>query len=128
MTETAPDVPQVNELLFTIKLTSGDELLCVLVDEDNNGIIVEDPIVVRMIPVLTEDGMSNRMTTTPYMPFASQRTFYLSQADIITLTPMHSNFHKMYVGIVNQYMQTPIIDSMEPSSSSTLVAPVDTIQ
>lgn len=128
MTENAPDIPQVNELLFTLKLTSGDELLCVLVDEDDNGILMEDPILVRMIPVLTEDGMSNRMTTNPYMPFAALRLFYIANADIISMVPMHSNFHSMYVSIVNQYMQAPVPGSLEPDSSSTFVPPVDTIQ
>lgn len=125
---TEDTIPQANQLLFTLKLTCGDELLCVMVDEDDHGVLVEDPIIVRMIPVISEEGMSNRLSTAPYMPFASLRMFYLDHADIVSLVPMHSSFHKMYVSIVNQYMQTPLVDTLEPSSSSTFVQPVSTLQ
>lgn len=125
---TEDTIPQANQLLFTLKLITGDELLCVMVDEDEHGVLVEDPIIVRMIPIITDDGMSNKLSSAPYMPFASLRMFYFDNADIISLVPMHSSFHKMYVSIVNQYMQTPLVDTLEPSGSSTFVQPVSTLQ
>lgn len=122
------DIPQANSLFFTLKLVSGDELLCVMIDDDGDGIMIEDPIIIRLIPVMIEDEISTKVSSSPYMPFAAQRIFYISHADIISLMPMHSQYHQMYANIVNQYLQRPVDDIQQPRSSSTIMDPIDTIQ
>jgi hypothetical protein len=102
MTENLESVPQANQLLYTMKLTTGEELMVTLVDEREHGIIVESPVLVRTIPIMDENGMRNEINSQSWMPFSKTRLFFIPTTSIMVLSPMHPDAHRMYVKLVNK--------------------------
>lgn len=103
MTETPENIPQANELLYTMKLINGEELLFTLIDMTDSGVQIESPVKIAIIPMLDEDGsFINRLHTSSWSPFSSARIFYIEYKDIVTMTPMHEKSHKLYTKLVNQ--------------------------
>ena len=127
MTETPENIPQINELLYTVKLRTGEELICTLVDDVDDGLVIESPISVRAIPVMDEDGMfQNKMSTAMWMPFADSRIFFISSVDILTYEKMHSSAHSLYTKLVNAYEVRE--STSNPSSDSFFIGSVETLQ
>jgi hypothetical protein len=111
MTENIENIPQANELLYTMKLTSGEELIFTLVDEKQYGIYIESPIVIRTIPILGDNGLTNELNSQLFMPFSGSRTFYIPNESIMILSKMHPDSHKLYTKLVNKLENYSTMDS-----------------
>jgi hypothetical protein len=106
MTETPEDIPQANELLTMIKLRTGEEILCTLVDERDTGIVIESPIQIRIIPFSEGNGtLSSQVLATKWCPYAESDTFFISDIDIMVCEPMAKAAYQIYVNSVNRYNQ-----------------------
>ncbi len=112
------EIPQLNELLYTMKLRNGDEVLFTLVSEEEDGLIIEAPIKVWVIGGYHDDGRYSDLVTQKWLLFADDNTIFISFADIITYTKMGESFYKIYLNAVNRY-----IDSIEESKDPTFVVP-----
>lgn len=99
MTDTLPDA-QANELFFTLKLVTGEDILCVLVNQTTEGLVIEDPVIVKSIIMSTEHGLENKLTSCLFMPFSAIRTFYLSFNDVIAFSPLHPSCHILYTNLL----------------------------
>lgn len=126
MTETPDKIPQSNELLYTLKLITGEELLCTLVDEQDTGIIIESPIQIKLIPVYDEGKFRNELSSCAWMPFSATRSFHIRYSSIVSINHIHPSSHVLYTKLVNRF--EPIDDPDESSPTSFHVDPVDTIQ
>jgi hypothetical protein len=127
---TTNPVPQANEILYTLKLVNGEELLCTLVDVQETGIMIESPVSIKIIPILMEDGsFNNRMHYSAWMPFADTRSFYIDNADVIAMNPMHPSNHEYYVSLVNklEVNASDLSESVSPSEHSFYVQSTDTL-
>ena len=124
MTEDIENIPQANQLLYTMKLRTGDELLCTLVDVQEHGLIIESPVQVKTYPVVTDDGLKSEVQTAAWMPFASTRSFFIRHADIMVINPMHETNHALYVKLVNKLE----ITVSKEENKSFQVEPVNTLQ
>lgn len=121
MTSTPSDIPQINLLLQMIKLRTGEEILCTLVDEKESGLIIESPIQVKIIPVATESGnMSSQVLISRWCPYAETDSFFISNFDIMICKPMAKSAHQIYVNAVNRYnkqlIESSIMDVFDQQS------------
>jgi hypothetical protein len=130
MTETPENIPQANQVLYSIKLVSGEELMCTLIDSNEDCLTIESPILIRSVPVLQEDGsFNNKLNTQSWMPYAANRIFGLPLGSVLALAQLHPDLHKFYTKMVNKYECFDTDKSYtEPSKASFLVDAVDTIQ
>lgn len=102
MTENTTDIPQANQLLYVIKLRTGEELLCTLVDETQIGLLIDNPIMVKTVIVSGEDGvLRTEAVPQSWMPFALHRTFFIDMVDVAVYVPMHPVAHTTYAKMVN---------------------------
>lgn len=122
MTTTPEDIPQANQLLYTIKLNNSEELLCTLVDvdEENRGILIESPIVVVSVPVMTDDGIRHQLSSRSWMPFSEDRIFFIRNSEILTMGRMAASSHALYVRLVNQF-ETKVSSSVSSSAEAFVV-------
>lgn len=128
---TDPDnVPQANQILFSLKLVSGEELMCTVIDAKENGsLVIESPISIKTIPILMEDGsFSNRLNTQLWMPYSASRIFHLDRIDIIATSQLHPHLHKFYAKMVNKYEYSGEIEAEDLMSVASMMEEVKTIQ
>lgn len=126
MTEKPQDIPQANQLLYTMKLVTGEEILCTLVDERETGLIIESPVQVRLIPVMEDGVFRNELSTCAWMPFSATRSFHISYRNIVAINQIHSASHVLYTKLVNRL--EPDSTQTETSEHSFTVDPVKTVQ
>ena len=121
MTDRPETIPQINILLYTVKLRTGEELLCTLVDETDIGIMIEEPITVKMIPIMTEAGLVNQLSACAFMPYTDDRSFFIDSVDLMLCKPMHIELHKLYTALVNK---SHIIKDEDIATEEFVASPV----
>lgn len=123
MTEDVESIPQANELLYTMKLRNGDEVLFTLVDEGEEGLVIEAPIKVSVFAYADSDGIGSQLITQKWIIFSESEVFMVPHFDIITYAPMAKDAYKLYVNAVNRYSrkEDPDLNEvpffMEPSNT-----------
>lgn len=104
MTENIDGIPQANQILYMVKLRTGEELLCTLVDDTDDGLTIECPIVIKYIPWSDGDGnIYNKLLTSRWCPFSGTDLFWLSMSDIMVYGPMAEDAHLLYIRLVNKH-------------------------
>jgi len=116
------------EFLCTIRLTTGEELLAAVIESGDEGVTVENPIIIRTIPVFEENGFTNKYIVNPFMQFSRSRTFFLLYKDVSVLEPLHPGAFDMYKSHVNRLYSTAVDDMIMPSPTSFIVEPTNTVQ
>jgi hypothetical protein len=87
----------INEVLYAVKLTSGEELMAVLVDITEEGIEIEDPILVSKYPVMTGSGISEAVVMSAWMALSSTSNFFLDSMNVMTIQPLHPDLYATYL-------------------------------
>ena len=114
------DVPQVNEILYTVKLTTGEELMVTLISEEDSCIIVEDPMLVKVMPIFNGDE-SYKLLVNKWITTTNEHIFSIPYEFIMNYSQMDPYAYAMYVDAVNRYSQT------EQPTDSLFVPGTDTI-
>jgi hypothetical protein len=96
-----------HDFYVVVKLISGEQMMAVLIDEDDDFIIVDHPMCIRMIPVLAEN--KEHLTAYPLCHFAEDTSFVLDKKNCIYVKKMHHVFVKHYQRIVNEYDETTLV-------------------
>lgn len=120
MTEKPQDIPQANQLLFAIKFKNGEEILTTVIDQDESGITIEEPIQVKFIPTHNGNGeIYNQLISNKWNLFSSLSMFYISYNDILTLNPMADHAQQLYCRTVNKFNQNKAeADSLDQVDST----------
>ena len=92
------------EFYVIVKLTSGEQMMAVLVNEDDEYIEIEYPMVMRSIPVLSEG--KEHVTAHPFCQFSDDRNFTLHKSNIMFVKRLHHVFIPHYQRIVNEHEKT----------------------
>ena len=96
-----------NELYVVMKLVSGENVLAVLKNEDDEFIEVESPMCIRTIPVL-ETGREH-ITASPLCQFAEDSSsFILDKKNLMFVKKMHHLFIPHYQKIVADHKEVGI--------------------
>ena len=91
------------DFYIVMKLTSGEDVMCSLLAEDEEYIEVMDPIKIGTII----DATSERevITAKPLCQFTNERTFVLQKKNIIYIKPLAHSFTEHYIGLASKYLE-----------------------
>ena len=99
----------MSELYVVLKLTSGEQVMAVLKEEDEHHIVVENPMVMKV----TQDFSQGKehVTAHPICAFTDDTDFVLAKRNVLFIKKLHHLFIGHYKRIV------------EESNESTLFTP-----
>lgn len=95
-----------NEFYVIMKLTSGEQVMAVLKEEDEEYVLLESPICIKMIQILERNR--EVITAAPLCQFSDDNTFVLSKKDILFLKKLHHLFIPHYQRIVHEHETSTI--------------------
>jgi hypothetical protein len=90
-----------NEFYIVMKLTSGEQVMAVLREEDEEHVLLESPMCIRTIPIL--EASREHVTAHPLCQFSDDRTFVISKRDIMFVKKLHHLFIPHYQRIVAEH-------------------------
>lgn len=103
-----------SEFYVIVKLSSGEQMMAVLVNEDEDYIEIEYPMVMRMIPLIPEGR--EQITAHPFCQFSNDRQFTLHKSDIMFVKKMHHVFIPHYQRIVREQEKTSLVAEGQETS------------
>ena len=90
-----------NEFYIVMKLTSGEQVMAVLKEEDDDHVLLESPMCIRTIPIL--DANREHITAQPLCQFSDDRSFVIAKRDIMFVKKLHHVFIPHYQRIVKDH-------------------------
>jgi len=96
-----------NEFYIVMKLTSGEQVMAVLREEDEEHVLLESPMCIRTIPIL--EASREHVTAHPLCQFSDDRTFVIAKRDIMFVKKLHHLFIPHYQRIVAEHEKLSFI-------------------
>jgi hypothetical protein len=96
-----------NEFYIVMKLTSGEQVMAVLKEEDDEHVLLESPMCIRTIPIL--EASREHVTAHPLCQFSDDRTFVIAKRDIMFVKKLHHIFIPHYQRIVAEHERLSFI-------------------
>jgi hypothetical protein len=96
-----------NEFYIVMKLTSGEQVMAVLREEDDDHVLLESPMCIRTIPIL--EASREHVTAHPLCQFSDDRTFVIAKRDIMFVKKLHHLFIPHYQRIVAEHEKLSFI-------------------
>lgn len=93
-----------SEFFVVLKLCSGEQVMAVLREEDDDRILLETPMVMRTIPVL-ESGREH-ITAHPLCQFSDDKIYVILKKDVMFCKKMHHVFVPHYIRIVKEHEES----------------------
>lgn len=94
----------MSEFYVVMKLTSGEQVMAVLKEEDEQHILIENPMVMKTS--LDFDAGKERITASPLCPFSEDKDYVLAKRNLLYVKKMHHVFVSHYKQIVSDYAQS----------------------
>lgn len=95
-----------NDFYIVLKLTSGEQVMAVLREEDEKNILVEYPMIMKTI-VNLEQGKEH-LTASPLCAFTDESEFILPKKSILFIKKLHHVFIPHYQRIVNEHEESTL--------------------
>ena len=94
----------MSEFYIVAKLTSGEQVMAVLKEEDDAHILIENPMVMKT--TLDFEAGKERITAAPLCPFTDDSTFVLDKKNLLFIKKLHHVFVNHYKNIVKDYAES----------------------
>lgn len=107
-----------NEFYIILKLTSGEQVMAVLQEEDEDNVMLDHPMVMKTITNL--DAGKEHITASPLCAFTDDQTFILSKENILFIKKLHRVFIPHYQRIVSDYMESTLFSPADSDSAESL--------
>lgn len=104
----------MSELYVVLKLTTGEQVMAVLKEEDEHHVLVEDPMCIKLIPVLQQN--KETVTAHPLCHFSADHTYVIPKRNIIFVKKMHHVFVPHYLKIVEDHQKSDFFQPAEKSA------------
>ena len=89
------------ELYVVLKLTTGEQVMAVLSEEDEEYIMLDSPMCIKTIPSL-QTGREH-VTAAPLCQFTADTTYVIAKKDIMFIKKLHNLFIPHYKKIVSEH-------------------------
>lgn len=89
-----------NEFYVVVRLTTGEQIMSALQQEDDNYIQLLHPMLVRTIPNF-ETGKEH-ITASPFCAFTEEESFVLDKKNILFIKPLKETFVPHYLNVVRE--------------------------
>jgi hypothetical protein len=90
-----------NEYYVVMKLSTGEQIMGVLEDENDTMFQIVDPMIIRTIPVVSEGR--EHITAHPYCQFTDDNVFDIDKKNVIFIKPLKEVMIPHYKRIVLQH-------------------------
>jgi hypothetical protein len=100
-----------DELYVVLKLTSGEQVMAVLKEEDERFVMLDNPMCIRMTPVF--DAGKEHVTAQPLCHFSDDHIYIINKRDILFVKKMSHVFIPHYLKIVEQHQEHDFFQSKE---------------
>lgn len=114
-----------DNIFLTVKLTSGEEILCTFVEHGDDYIEVMHPMVVKSISYIQDGNLKEHVSLKPWSSFSSDVYFLIQYHSIIWFNDMHDVFVKNYLSAVQESIQE--VDYEEVTNVNELHTRVKTL-
>lgn len=91
----------MNEFYIVLKLTSGEQVMSVLKEEDERHILISNPMIMKT--TIDFEAGKERITAAPLCPFSDDESYVLDKKDILFIKKLHHVFVDHYKNIVKDY-------------------------
>lgn len=95
-----------DDFYVVFKLTSGENVMAVLRQEDDRHVLVEHPMVMRSIMNL--EAGKEHLTAAPLCAFTDESDFVIPKKNILFMKKLHRVFIPHYQRIVNEHENTTL--------------------
>ncbi len=93
-----------SEFYVVLKLCTGEQVMAVLREEDDDRILLETPMVMRSIPVI-ETGREH-ITAHPLCQFSDDKIYVILKKDVMFCKKLHHIFVDHYIRIVKEHEES----------------------
>jgi len=100
-----------NESYIVLKLSTGEQLMGILEQEDATHIQILDPMIIRTIPVLSEGR--EHVTAHPYCQFTGDNVFDIEKRNVIFIKPLLATMIPHYLRIVKEHEKSPALQTQK---------------
>lgn len=107
-----------DEFYVILKLTTGEQMMAVLQEEDEQNIMIDYPIVIKTI--MDYDEGKERVTVSPLCAFTSEQSCVISKHNVLYIKKLHYVFIPHYQKIVKEQQQTTLFSSVDCDSDDSL--------
>ena len=90
-----------NEFYVVMKLTTGEQIMGVLEQEDSTHLQIISPMIIRSIPI-PQEGREH-ITAHPYCQFTNDNVFDIDKKNVIYIKPLKEIMIPHYKRIVMQH-------------------------
>ena len=95
-----------NDFYVVFKLVSGEQVMAVLIQEDDDHVLVEHPMIMRF--ALDFEAGKERITAAPFCAFTSDTEFVLAKSNIMFMKKLHHVFVPHYQQIVKDHEESTL--------------------
>ena len=96
-----------NEFYIVMKLTSGEQVMAVLKEEDDDHVLLQSPMCIKTIPIL--EAHREHVTAQPLCQFSDDTTYVIAKRDIMFVKKLHHVFIPHYQRIVAEHEKVSFI-------------------
>jgi hypothetical protein len=107
-----------NEFYIVMKLTSGEQVMAVLKEEDDEHVLLESPMCIKTIPIVEQSR--EHVTAHPLCQFSDDRTFVIAKRDIMFVKKLHHLFVPHYQRIVAEHEKISFVSKNKDGSVDEL--------
>jgi len=100
-----------NDFYVVFKLTTGENVMAVLRQEDEENVLVEHPMIMRS--VLNFEAGKEHLTASPLCQFTDEIDFVIPKTNIMFMKKLHQVFIPHFKRIVDQHEKTASFVSAE---------------
>lgn len=104
-----------NEVFVVVRLTTGEQMMCALEQEDDTYIELLHPMVVRTIPNLHTG--KEHITASPLCVFSNDKTYVLDKKNVMYIKPLSEMFIPHYMRIVQEHEEVNFVPREEERMS-----------
>tara|TARA_R110000772_G_scaffold138575_5_gene247582 strand:- start:1794 stop:2276 length:483 start_codon:yes stop_codon:yes gene_type:complete len=95
----------IRDTYAVLKLVTGEEVLCSVLDEDEYQLITMFPMVVKLVQRFVGNKPVESVTLAPYSYFSADDEFTFQKNHVISFKDMDSNYVGVYHDAVDDFIQ-----------------------
>lgn len=107
-----------NEYFVVVKLTSGEQVLSALEDEDDSYVKLLHPMIIRTIPNLASG--KEHITAAPLCSFTDDNSYVLDKRNVLFIKDLSETFIPHYMRIVEEHQETSFVSHEEEMSEEEI--------
>lgn len=107
-----------NEFYIIMKLTTGEQVMAVLKEEDELNIMIDHPMLMKITQVF-ETGKEH-ITASPLCAFTNDQTFIISKSNVLFIKKLHHVFVPHYQKLVSEHQESTLFTPADATSDESL--------